>query len=538
MLSNGLANLSMEKLEDLYSHSAGLVRTMGKTRLPSGKTLENALTIGDVDFWAVISPSLAVGPVATALAQIRKEPLMTKSSLFLRNFREKIFRAGFPLAASARGCHKWPQSPTILFLGFSHYMFRETLESVAKIISQNNELSPVILSDVLRLNRSPHGKNGLLSNSIWEHWDTDTANVASEYFKEFNDSVKYPIRNGFLRNAFRGGELDLYPTLQTKLLWIFDVFLPRMLIYSAVARHILEKHRPSLIVSPDVNDPRTRIYSLLGRNLKIPSLDVQLSFYIKKDVEWQFFIADHLAVTGEANKNLMEFHGIPPAQMSVTGSARYDNLTEVPPEVKMRERRELGIQDNKTMLVFASQPYVYGASSHSPEARIKMIKDLFDLMKDFDQCHLVVKPHPLENTQDLKQLAHRCKNITFIDKTSDIRDLIMIGDAFITFCSNSTFDALVRKKPTIVLSSVCSFFEESGAVLVAKSKDDISSHLYTIVNGITTELQVNLNTSRQKLIEEWLYKVDGLASERIAAVATKMARALPSNNKNTVAENR
>jgi len=525
MLSNGLANLSMEKLENLYSHSAGLVRALGKTRLPSGKTLENALTIGGVDYWAVISPSLAVGPVATALAQIRKEPLMTKSSLFFKNFREKIFRAGFPLVASARGCHKWPQSPTVLFLGFSHYMFRETLESVAKKISQNNEFSPVILTDVIRFNRSPQSKNGLLSNSIWEHWDTESANVASEYFKEFNDSFKYPIKNGFLEDAFRGGDLGLYPALESKLLWIFDVFLPRMLIYSAVARHMLEKHRPSLIVSPDVNDPRTRIYSLLGRNLKIPSLEVQLSFYIEKDVEWQFFIADHLAVTGEANKNLMAFQGIPTDRMSVTGSARYDNLTEVSPDMKVRKRRELGIQDGKTMLVFASQPYVYGASSHSPEARIKMIKDLFDLMNSFDQCHLVVKPHPLENTQELKRLAPSSNNITFVDKTSDIRDLIMLGDAFITFCSNSTFDALARKKPCIVLSSVCSFFEESGAVLVARTKDDISSHLHTVINGIPPELQENLNASRQELIEQWLCKVDGLSAERIAELATKMARA-------------
>lgn len=521
-----LQSLSTVEIEEIFIRSAALVKAWGKTRLPYGKTLSDALTIGGVDFWDVISPSLAMGPVPDALGQLEKKPLITKSSLFVRKCREKVFKVGLPFIADSSGCRKWPQSPSILFLGFSHYMFRETLESVAKNISHKNEYSPVVLTDLRDTKRSLCSKNGLIFNSIWNHWTAETSAVAVGFHKEYEAAVGQPVNNDFIKNIVQGEEAFLFPSLENNFLWLFNIFLPRMMLYTAVAKHILSEHKPDLIVSPDVNDPRTRIYTLLGRSLKTPSLEVQLSYYLKKDIEWRFFVADHLAVTGEANRNIMAFHGIAPERMTITGSARYDNLLDSLNEEKVKKRRELGIPDNKIMLLFASQPYVYGASSHSPEARIKMIKDLFELMGVFGRCHLVVKPHPIENSPELKQLAAGHNNITFADKTLDIRELIGLGDAFITFCSNTTFDALARKKPTIVLSSVCSFFEESGAAMVARSKEDLSSHLGVIVNGIPTELQKTLDSSREKLIGQWLYRIDGLAKDRIEALVLKMARPL------------
>lgn len=531
MLSNGLANLSMDELEQMFHRSAKLIKACAKTQLASGKTLEEALTIGGINFWDVISPSLAAGPIPYAFAQTKKKPLMGRSSLFFRTCKEKLFKTGLPLITNVRGCRKWPNTPSILFLGFSHYMFRETLETVAESIYSKKEFCPVILTDSRNIGMPIHAPNELVSNSIWEHWDAETSSVAAKYLKEFNNVVSHPSNHGFLRNIFQGKDALLLSSVENNLLWIFNVFLPRMMLYAAVAKHILEKHAPSLIVSPDVNDPRTRIYTLLARNLKIPSLEVQLSFYLKKDVEWQFFVADHLAVTGEENRNVMAYHGIPPDRMTVTGSARYDKLVNLPPEQKSEKLRKLGIPSDKTILVFASQPYVYGVSSHSPEARIAIIKSLFELMGVFNRYHLVVKPHPLEESQSLQSLSPGHSNITFVDKTSDIRELISIGDAFVTFCSNTTFDALARNKPTIVLSSICSLFEESGAVLVARSQEDLSSHLTIIQNGIPPELQKKLDVAREKLIRQWLFKTDGLAKDRIESLVMTMARSCLKPNK-------
>lgn len=516
--------LSTVEIEEIFIRSAALVKSWGKTRLLSGKTLEEALIIGGVNFWDVVSPMLAVGAVPAALGQLEKSPLITKSSLFKRKCKEKLFRAGLPLLANSKVCRKLPQASSILFLGFSRYMFRETLEAVAKSLSQKKEFSPVLLTDLKNIRGGVCCEDGLFQNSVWGHWNEETASSSDAFLKELDSALTPSVRREFFEAIFKGEDACLESSLKNTFLWMFDVFLPRLMLYFALAKHILGKHKPELIVSPDVNDPRTRIFTLLARNLGVLSLEVQLSFYLRKDVEWRFFVADHLAVTGEANKDVMAFHGIVPERMTVTGSARYDKLSAFLQDEKAKRLRELGIPSGKVVVIFASQPYVYGASSHSPEARIRMIEDLFELIGGFEQCHLVVKPHPIENSPELKKIAARHKNITFAAKTYDIRELIALGDVFITFCSNATFDALARSKPTIVLSSVCTFFEESGAALVARSKGDLSSHLTTVVGGLKPEIKKTLDSAREKLIAQWLYKTDGRSAERIEALVLKMAR--------------
>ena len=243
-------------------------------------------------------------------------------------------------------------------------------------------------------------------------------------------------------------------------------------------------------------------------------------------IEWRFFIADHLAVIGDESRKVMLAHGVPSERMTITGSPRYDDFFNKPEEMDFQIKEKLKIPKDKTMVLFASQPYYYG-TFNSFEARKEMIDALFQIVTNMNDLCLVVKPHPGDNTKQLKQYAKGKKNILFVDKRQDIRNIIKVCDAFVTFHSSTVFDALVMNKPVINLSFPGSYFftifDRSGATLVARNMDDIKRFLDLIGNGKIIELMNNLAGHRENFLKQWFYQLDGCATERIEAIALKMA---------------
>jgi hypothetical protein len=308
--------------------------------------------------------------------------------------------------------------------------------------------------------------------------------------------------------------------------WLFGAYLPRLTTQAAVALHIMERHRPALLISPDVNDPRTRVFCLAGRLSGVRTLEVQFGFYGRNDIEWRFFIADHLAVTGETNLEVMMEHGIPRERMTVTGSPRYDGALARSPEPARTGRHDLRIPDGKAMVLFASQPYYYGAFG-DPEIRREMMRALFQAASESEGLVLVVKPHPLENPKESALLAKGGRNILFADRRLDIRDLIRAADAFVTFFSATTFDALVMNKPTINLAfpggCANNLFERCGATFVARTADDVARMLRSVGNGRIAEDLGGLAPARERFLRNWFFRLDGRAAERIESIALGMA---------------
>lgn len=516
----------MTEVEEILNHSADLVKSWGKIKLARGKTLGESLTIGEVPFWDVVSPSLAVSSVASALEQSGNVDLMRYSSLFAGIGKRTMLDVSLPVLADSKACIQWPENPAFLFLGFSHYMFRETLSPVAKNISARKNYAAVVLNDSLLTRNANAGNGAPVVNSIWQHWNSLVAEESRSLRKDLRIAITEIKAEGVLKEILRDSDRPLYPILANTFSWLFNAFLPRMVNHLAIAKHILSVHNPKLIISPDVNDPRIRIYMHLAKKMGIPSLEVQLCYAIKARVEWQFFLADSLAVNGEYSRRIMLSHGIPPEKITVTGSPRYDGVCSCKPQDIQSKRSELKVTENSVMLVFGSQPYVYGSFS-SQEIRIEMIKVLFKTVAGIDNLILMVKPHPLENTAELKKLAGHTSNIVFAEKNSDIRELIALSDAFVTFFSTTAFDSFSMAKPTILMSfpnsNHCPIFEDSGAALVAKSEDDIHSHLQTIMNGIPLAHAEKMQSARNQFLENWLYKLDGGAASRIEALAFKIS---------------
>ena len=92
-----------------------------------------------------------------------------------------------------------------------------------------------------------------------------------------------------MSTIIRDGDRCMWDRLEYVFNRFFRADLPLFVPQAVVAQHILKNHRPALVISPDVADPRTRVYTLLCRQMGIPCMEVQFGLAGDEGIEWQFF---------------------------------------------------------------------------------------------------------------------------------------------------------------------------------------------------------------------------------------------------------
>ena len=280
-----------------FEKSVQLFKVLGEIRLPSGRNLKEELNLGtDISLWDVIAPYLV----------LYRFPYFFRSSLKRSAWRQRIYQRIRPyLGVAGRmrddflhlpeknslACREWHgDGPIVLFLGFSPLFFRDVLEPVVRQLLDRSSWRIVVIGHG---SRSFHDlpKNKKLSlQSIWEHWKQDTEALKQKMTLHLQESQTFFLdRNIFLSILRDQGLMLNTSALISEFKWLFRREFRRLIPQTAAAFHILQQHRPSLIVSPDDADQRCRIYSLAGRTLGIPSLIVQQGFTRPSYPDWHFF---------------------------------------------------------------------------------------------------------------------------------------------------------------------------------------------------------------------------------------------------------
>lgn len=521
-----LNTAAADDIRTSFHNSAELVNQWGRSLLPDRRTVEEALTISGIPFWSVISPTLAFGYISKILSRPAQNYLLKD---YLRVLAQQTKRSigdnVLPRLAYRKETAYPANKHNFLFLGFSPYIYRETLQPVATRLARRPDSSVTVIDDLFLRKAKTITTDGLMFHSVWQYWDADVARTRKKMCLELKNATHLLLAGQGLPAIVEDSGLS-WQRVRAVLNWLLKVYLFQVVTQSAIALQIMKQQNISLLISPDVNDPRTRIFCLAGKLAGVKTLEIQFGFYGENDIEWRFFKADRLAVTGEANLEIMRGHGIPPEKMTITGSPRYDQALAWPQDLVKNMRSKLGVPADKVMFLFASQPYYYGSFA-SAEIRREMLSKLFSATAGMKKVILVVKPHPLEDAAELAEMTRGNKNILFADKLSDIRDLIKATDIFATFFSGTTFDSLVMNKPTINIAFPGScgnnLFENCGATFVARNGDDILQILNLIDNGHSEEFFNKLSSARAHFLQQWFYRLDGQAAERIEALTLEMA---------------
>jgi CDP-Glycerol:Poly(glycerophosphate) glycerophosphotransferase len=445
---------------------------------------------------------------------------------FVLRLKDKLKRISYGRHIE-HGSLNWPTNHTVLCLGFTSYMYRDVLEPVIERLTAESGYKAVVLSDKPYPLKDQKFNNNVLHQQLWQYWDHDMDQQLCVLRKSVRQVEAELRASKALNSLLPKSNRRISEALNKVFNLLFRCYLPLILQQAIIAKHILSKHRPGLVLSPDASDARTRLYTLLSRQMNIPSINVQFGLTGDEGVEWRFFSADYAAVWGDTSKNVLLKQKVQEKKILVTGSPRHDSMVRPSLLQYEKTRGQLGLLDKRPVILLAS---TYSDSTHSkfvrPGVQITMKKAIFDAAEKNSEIVLVVKPHPCENVEETRALAGNAENIVFADRESDIRDLIVICDAFVSFGSTATIDALIADK-----LSICPIFpgwpfsesfRESGAVLVPESPEQIKKIFDDIANKVDLAREENMKSARQNYLSAVVYKADGLASERIKNQIVKM----------------
>jgi hypothetical protein len=513
---------------DTLNYSASLVEKFGKYKLPNGETLAATLTVEGIPFWDVFSAEFAHSHIPRVLASDassesimnRIRPCLSRLKYMARDFVRHRH--------NTHGCSTWPTGQTVLCLGFTNQMYRDVLQPVVARLAMRKDYHVVVLSDQHWLDVKLSSAEDCKYQTVWQHWNEQVGKQVSKLQKSiYQTEVDLQLSNA-LSYIIPDTDRHLLTNFKNLFNWFFRVYLPFIVPQAVVARHILENHHPALVIASDTADSRTRVYAVLCRLMSIPCMDVQFGLTGDEGIEWRFLAADCVAVWGDTSKEAMLKQKVPEERIIITGSPRHDCLVNLSKSEVKSKRAILGVPEKSAMVVMASTYYLKTHDKYSDPKILRAMKHaVFEAADKTPQIFLIVKPHPVENVRETRALLGKSQNIIFVERQSDIRELTKICDAFISFGSTATIDALIADKLTIcpifpgwVFSDL---FKNCGATLVPESDEEIISIFRMIANGSYHNIKARLEPARQDFLKRCVYRTDGMATARVEALALKLA---------------
>lgn len=515
-------------VKDTLYHSASLVERFGNAKLPNGETLAETLTLEGIPFWDVFSVEFAHSHIPKLLASdASSESTLHRISPYLIRLKHMVRDFGRH-RHNTHGCSMWPTGQTVLCLGFSNYIYRDVLQPVVARLATRKDCHVVVLNDQHWPNVKLSSAENCKYQTLWQHWNEQVGKQVSKLRKSiYQTDINLQLSNA-LSYIIPDTDRHLLTNFKNLFNRFFRAYLPLIVPQAVIARHILENHHPALVITPDMADPRTRVYTLLCRLMSIPSMEVQFGLTDDKGIEWRFLAADRVAVWGDTSKEAMLKQNILEERIIITGSPRHDCLVNLPKTEIKTKRAILGVPEKSAMVLLASTYHFKAHDKFSnPEVLRSMKRALFKAADKTPGIFLVVKPHPYEDVREALALCGKSQRVIFVDRKLDIRELIRICDAFVSFGSTATVDALVANKLTICPIFPGWFFSDPfkncGATLIPETDEEIMTIFQMIANGSYANTKARLEPARQDFLKRDVYRTDGMAAARIEALALQMA---------------
>ncbi|MCV0399639.1 MAG: CDP-glycerol glycerophosphotransferase family protein [Nitrosarchaeum sp.] len=253
--------------------------------------------------------------------------------------------------------------------------------------------------------------------------------------------------------------------------------------------------------------------------LKYFCILVKSHLTVYKNLHNPVFSCDVHFVETEKLLNTLISKGYDKEKLIVTGIPMYDSAAK-----QIQELEKVKQKNSKTSVLFLTHA-MYEHGIWTKEQRDSLVKKVItELSKHKDKLSITVKIHPSsEQLSDYESLIHNIDNSIEIFQKGDILEYIVNSDIIITYSgASSLVYALMCKKPIIV----CNFynlkndiFVDRKVVLACKNEKEV---INSVLDAKNKEFENDQNL--KEFIEDYFYRLDGKASERIAKELVRIAK--------------
>jgi predicted glycosyltransferase len=352
---------------------------------------------------------------------------------------------------------------------------------------------------------------GKIEHNKYEH-ATITDVVRSVFFSLKTAMVWKYYQRSILKSINAQGADEI--SLSSQSFFQFRVLL-RYAILGCSLRNLLNAMKPRVVVSND-----DCIYTRLGTDIDYKSLIVQSASVLEPIERCKALIfhnsklrPDLFLCSGRMSEDIKRRMGSA-RKVVVTGQLRYDVLFS-PSEHYSKEdfMRRYGIDLSNRIVLWTTQTH-----GLSQEENLKNLKAICEAMNELKGITLVIKQHPAESkahTHLINEFIGRYGiNAILTPKNSDTYEQLFACDLMITRHSTTAIEALVLKKPVIILNlsgepDPVDYVREG----VAAGVYDENSLRKMIVRLLKDD-RVLMN-NRDLYLDRHLFKIDGKATDRV-----------------------
>jgi len=276
----------------------------------------------------------------------------------------------------------------------------------------------------------------------------------------------------------------------------------------------IEKEKPDLFLAIEVN------YILRNavrhcKDLGIKTLIVQHGTPNKYSLHsFAPFEANCFAAWGDFTKEFLVKNGVEPERIAVTGGPVFDKTISLKPDKgKIHTELEIG-PESKKIIIFTMQPQGAGLRPSTEEIESGIIETI-KAASQYPDVLLLFQAHPGQTVQDIQKIAERAgPSSARVIKYHDTESLMAVSDGVITFFSTTAIDALILKKPLLLINLTDDRdfhpFAPMGAAFGAYTKEEIIPAFKKLIESLE-----EMKDGREKAVPYVVYKTDGKSLDRV-----------------------
>lgn len=246
---------------------------------------------------------------------------------------------------------------------------------------------------------------------------------------------------------------------------------------------------------------------------------------LKKLVQWNIYgcgDCDKLAIAGEFTKDILVKRGISPSKIELCGLSRFDEIFNTNFD-KTISCKKLGMDLARPKILLLTDALVeHGLWSN------KQLKEFFrkivTVVSEFNDIDFIVKLHPRESVDIYQQVLKEVnKHFPIYQDITLYYELINISDIVMTCLSTTALEAIIFKKPVIILN----FFNgkkeyipyvSEGVAYEAKNEEELRN----LLKEILLKKKYISPLKYDKFVKKHVYALDGKATDRIVSIIIKM----------------
>lgn len=274
------------------------------------------------------------------------------------------------------------------------------------------------------------------------------------------------------------------------------------------------------------------VIARVAKRMDIPSIELQHALTNnQKTLVHCRLNSRYLAAYGALTRKMYESWGVEPWRIIECGSPRFDSYFSPLGKDELETIRLKLHLDNKFVNVLVNVPQIYlsleygNYTSYEVEQTLKVYAEL---QKEIQGVRLMLRPRPgpwRQNFYRREETLGLFNGETRYVQSEDLRVLLALSDVVISGGSTMILEALILRKPVIAylpkkLDHDFQAFEDAGAILVARTKEELfkhASHLKVLENR-----EMLVRRADDFLRENFI--LDGKSPERVREMIRKMAK--------------